>query len=147
MASKDVDDLFESRLLRKIPVDTEKVKNSLKIAENKLLRSKKLVEKDFFDESFLAAYTSMFHAARALLYCDGIQEKSHHAVYVYLREKYKDKLKIKLVESFKSYQLERHNILYRSIKEISSEEARHSITDANDFLLEAKKILENEKNF
>jgi len=29
----------------------------------------------------LAAYTAMFHAARAVLYKDGIQEKSHYATY------------------------------------------------------------------
>jgi len=145
MDNKIINELFNKRLLRKIPFDIAKIENSLKIAESKLLRSKKLLDKNFFDECFLVAYTSMFYASRALFYKSGIQEKSHYAVYVYIREMHKSKMQVQLIESFKNYQLERHNILYLSPKEISKEEAAAILSDANEFLLEVKKILENDK--
>ncbi len=138
----DIKRCFEERILRKIKPDLEKVKQSVKNAEIKLERAKELFSKDFFNEALFLAYTSFFHAARSLLYKDGIQEKSHYATYVYIKEKYFKEIDSKLVESFRVYQLERHDILYGFSKEITKEEANNSILDAEEFIEQIKKILE-----
>jgi uncharacterized protein (UPF0332 family) len=141
----DIEEFFKKRLLRRIPIDKQKVRNSIKIAQDKLDRAKKLFSKDFFPESFVSAYTSIFHASRALLYSEGIQEKSHFATYFYIKEKYYGKISGHLIEAFKNYQLERHNIFYGFEIDVNSKKAEGIILDAEDFIEEIKAILQNEK--
>jgi len=137
----NVKECFDKKLLKKINPDKEKSEGSLKIAENKLGKAGDLLKGEFDDESLLSSYTSMFHAARSLLYKEGVQEKSHYAVYVYINEKYANKIPRSLIESFKVYQLERHNVLYGFDKGVSKEEAESAIEDAEEFLNKIKDIL------
>ncbi|MCP8321946.1 MAG: HEPN domain-containing protein, partial [archaeon] len=44
--------------------------------------------------SIIASYNTVFHAARALLFKDGIKEKSHWAVARYLEYEYVNKGKL-----------------------------------------------------
>ena len=137
-----VDECVKKRLLRKITPSNEKSKSSIKIAEAKLENSKELFKADFFNESIISAYTSIFHSCRALLFKDGIQEKSHYATYIYIKENYSDKLSKELINSFYHYQLERHNILYGfEILEYSKDEAEEAIINAECFLGKIKKVL------
>jgi uncharacterized protein (UPF0332 family) len=129
----DIEKLFRDRKLRKISVDREKVTSSLNVAGGSLEEAEKLFASDFHKQAVLAAYTSMFHAARAILYQDGIQEKSHYAVYIYLRERKKE-IPEKLVESFLSHQNERKELLYGFDASVSKDDVERAILDAQDFL-------------
>ena len=88
MKATNIDDCFRFRLLRKINPDEEKTKRSLEISEQRLKEAKKALELNIFQYAIIEAYMAMFHAARALLYKDGVQEKSHFAMSIYLKEKY-----------------------------------------------------------
>ena len=66
---------FQKRLLRRANPDPLKVTKALEMAEMKKERSQDLFENDFFEESIVSSYTSMFQAARALLFHDGVIEK------------------------------------------------------------------------
>jgi len=138
---KQIKDFFEKRLLRKIEVDVEKVKNSMRIAESKLVEAKKLFKAEFFSQAVLAVYTSMFHIARALLYKEGIQEKSHYATYKYLESKFSDKITSSSLSAFDCYREIRHEILYGFEEIINSAEAEEAILNAENFLGEIKRIL------
>ncbi len=83
-----VDDCFKKRLLRISKPDSLKVAKALEMAKVKNERARDLFENGFFEESIVSSYTSMFQAARALLFHDGVVEKSHACVVAYLREKY-----------------------------------------------------------
>jgi len=137
----NTDELFKKKLLKKISIDLNKVRNSIKIAENKLERAKELFSSDFFQEAFVSAYTSIFHSSRALLYKQGIQEKSHFAVYSYIKNKFSSLIPKKLIEAFSNYQLERHNIFYGFESEISKNKAENIILDAEEFLEKIQEIL------
>ena len=139
----DANYFFKERKLRKIPVDLEKSKKSLEIAKQKLEEAKKLFSADFYNNSVLSAYTSMFHSARALLYKDGIQEKSHYAVYVYIKEKY-SKIPKSLMNSFNNLREERQEVLYGFEEHVSKEDSENAILDAEEFLEKVREIL-NEK--
>jgi len=141
----DVNECLDKRILRKIFPNSEKSKSSLRIAEAKLEEARRLFVSDFFSNSVLSVYTSMFHAVRSLLYRDGIQEKSHYATYVYIAEKYSSKVSKNLLNSFNFLREERHEILYGFEEKISQESAENALLDAEEFLMEIKKILENEK--
>ena len=54
----------------------------------------------------------MFHAGRALLFRDGIQEKSHYCLLVYLKEKYTGRISAGILSSMDAYREERHEVLY-----------------------------------
>jgi len=85
----------------------------------------------------------MFHTARALLYKDGIQEKSHLCVVIYLREKYSDKFPISLINSFDNFRIERHETLYGLEFTPTKEDAELAIEDAKKFINVVKKIIKH----
>jgi len=137
----NVNDCFKKRILKKIPIDKNKVDGSFRISLNKLERSKRLLNSDFFNESIVSSYTSMFHASRALLYPDGLQEKSHYAVYIYLNEKYSNMISKELLNAFFNYQKERHDVLYGFNSDFSKEDAEDAVLYAEDFLYEIRRII------
>lgn len=85
-----LEELFEKRLLRKITPDITKSNKSIETAHKFLKDAINMQNKSGENFVILAAYTAMFHAARAILYKEGIQEKSHFATYIYIKEKYED---------------------------------------------------------
>ena len=138
----DINDCFEKRILRKINPDLEKAKKSLEISEAKLEKAKKLFNSEFYSDALLSVYTAMFHASRSLLYKEGVQEKSHYATYIYIRERYSSKIPQKLINSFNLLREERHEVLYGFEEDVSKEEIEEAILDAEEFLEEVKKIHE-----
>ena len=134
-------DLFEKKLLKEIPKDIEKVNSSARVSEMKLDEARRLFSAEFFGNSLLSVYISMFHIARAILYKEGIQEKSHYAVYAYLKNNFSDKLPLELLNSFNHLREERHGILYGFEENISKEQVENSILEAEEFIQEVKKIL------
>lgn len=135
----NIKELYEKRLLRKITPDLEKSKKSLEVSENFLKEAKKLKD---FDKKLviLTAYTSMFHSARAVLYKDGIQEKSHYAVFMYLKENYKNELN-ELIFEFNSAREQRHEGMYGLDFEFDEDDCNHIVKKSEEFLNKIKTIL------
>ena len=135
--------LLKTRKLKKIPKDIEKSKSSIKIAKSRIIESQNLLKEKFYKQSILSSYTSMFHSARALLYKDGIQEKSHYATLVYLKEKYSKTIPLNILNNFENYMRTRHNILYGlEDSNESNQKATNSIKTAKAFLSIINNILE-----
>ena len=65
-----------------------------------------------FEVCIIYSYTSMFHSTIALIYKDGIQEKSYICVVIYLRGKYPHKIPPYLIQSLDNLRRERHENLY-----------------------------------
>ena len=105
---------FERGKLIRTRKDLQKSEKSLETAEKKVGEARKLHAKNFLDAALLSAYTSMFHASRALLYRDGIQEKSHFCLIEYLREEYakKNKINNEIITVMDAFRVERHDIMY-----------------------------------
>lgn len=134
-------ELFEKRLLRKIPVDKYKVEKSLEIANKFLSQSKEMKGKTPNEYIILATYSAMFHASRAILYSEGIQEKSHKAVIEYLKENYGKELE-NLIFEMDAAREQRHEGLYGLETSFDEEEVIHSITIAEMFVKKIKKIIQ-----
>ena len=137
----NIEECFQKKLLKKIAPDLIKAKNSLDIAQRKLERARELFVDDFFAEAFITAYTAMFHAARSILYKEGIQEKGHYAIYVYLSEKYSGRISSSLIEAFYAYQSERHKLLYGFDDDAAKSDVDSILEDAEQFLEEVHKFL------
>ncbi len=140
----NIKECFEKRLLRKGRADLLKSKKAIEISERTLVKAKGLCKHGFYSEAIVAAYTSMFQSARALLFKDGVFERSHFCVIEYLKENYVKKHLISQehIHSLDVYRTLRHEALY-GLEEISYEksEADDSIEKAASFINKASQIL------
>ena len=139
----NIAECFEKRLLRRTKPDPNKAKRSLEIAEKKLETAKESFEKKLYGPTIIYGYTSMFHSSRALLYKDGISEKSHYCLVLYIRENYSKDLAPYLINSLDSYRKERHETLYGLEFVETKKDASLIIKDAEQLLEKVKEILEN----
>jgi uncharacterized protein (UPF0332 family) len=125
-------------MLRKGPVDSNKALLALEIAGKNLEDAKKQVDAGLFRWAFIAAYTSMFHAGRALLYRDGVKERSHYCIYIYLKEKYSEKIEAKYFNELNLLREQRHRTMYGDnevrVRDVENEEAEDAIKTAGEFL-------------
>ena len=136
------DDCFKKRLLRRTKPDPLKVPKALEMSTVKKERALELFENDFFEESIVASYTSMFQAARAILFHDGVIEKSHACVVAYLREFYASKLGQNVINWLDTYRLERHESFYGLEKStIDENEAEDALDKSEKFLETVQQIL------
>ena len=142
MEIRNTEDCFRFRLLRKIKPDKEKSNKSLEVAESRLKRAKDALKFKIFDFVILESYTAMFHASRALLYRDGIQEKSHYAISIYLREEYSNMVPLPVINLLDIHRTERHEIMYGLEYKPEKGDAELALEDAGIFIKEIKKLLQ-----
>lgn len=129
---------FEEGKLKKTKKEAEHVKNSVEQAEHYLGRAVGVLKSGFPDVSFLMSYNAMFHAARALLFRDGVKERSHYCMIQYLREEYSRQELSQSIEILDNYRLDRHKVQY-SGGNCTPEEAEQAIKDAREFITLVKK--------
>jgi uncharacterized protein (UPF0332 family) len=105
-----VADCFQKRLLARAPPDASYARRSLELSRNNLESARKNLEICEYRTAIVLSYTAMFHAARAILYIDGIKERSHECIPIYLRERYPElKLEAGALDSYRKY---RHEAIY-----------------------------------
>lgn len=110
----------------------------------KLGRAKALLKDNHNDAALLYAYSSMFSAGRAILYKDGVQEKSHYCLARYLEEKYvkKGKIDAETITLLNAFREERHAIVYGFEEvEVRKEEAREAVSTAKKFSRKVEELL------
>jgi len=134
---------FEKRLLRRERPDLEKGERSMEMAETKLDEAEKALSHNLFDATIILAYTAMFHAARAILFRDGVVEKSHVCLIEYLRETYVNsgKLSEVTINTLNTLRIDRHETLYGLEAKSNEKEARYSLEKAKEFFATIKKLM------
>lgn len=133
-----IDECLKFRLLRKIKPDENKAKKSIEIAKKRINEAKTVYKLKLWKYAIIDSYMAMFHASRALLYQDGIQEKSHFAVYIYLKEKYKNKIALNILNLLNIHRGERHEALYGLDFEPQENDAKTALSDAEMFINKIK---------
>jgi uncharacterized protein (UPF0332 family) len=112
--------------------EVEGAVSDLEEAKDSLLRKK-------FKWATVQGYYSMFHSARALVYSKGFREKSHYALFVALRELFRNQLEFEIIQNFEEAMSLREEADYGLV---FSEEGATSIVDnAEKFLNKIKEIL------
>jgi len=134
--------IWQCFILQGLCSDKEKTKRSLEISDIKLEEARKALNLKIFEYVILGSYMAMFHSARALLYKDGIQEKSHFALFIYLKEKYKDQIPINILNLLNIHRTERHEAMYGLEYRPTEEDALTAVEDAKIFVKEVKKAIE-----
>lgn len=109
-----LEELFEQGLLKRIARSKDLALKSLKQANYFLFEAQDMVRLHKERMAIIALYNAMFHCTRALLFKDGVKEKSHYAVARYLEFEYVDKSAVNrkfllVLDMFRDY---RHESLY-----------------------------------
>jgi uncharacterized protein (UPF0332 family) len=138
------EELESEGLIKRLPIDKRKVRDSFSLAERDLRTAEKVLAEDQ-DWAFSIAYNSMLQAARALMFSKGYRpsgEAQHISVVKFvealLREEFKD-----MVVAFDRMRRKRHIAIYDKAGSISEVEAGNAIKWAREFLQEVEKILVN----
>lgn len=135
----NIDDCFFQGLLKRIRPSLGKSERSLELASQALLKAKDNLQMGHHDVSVVLCYTAMFHAARAILFRDGIKERSHVCVCLYLQHEYPDLRTY--ANTLDSYRRLRHTTLYGLDVVIKETDARTALGAANDFISKMKSLL------
>src|SRR3972149_12024928 len=89
----------EGRLTR-IEIDRKLTLKEVEGAASDLEEARDSLRRKKFKWATVQGYYSMFHSARALIYCKGFREKSHYALLVALRELFKNELTSEILQAF-----------------------------------------------
>lgn len=139
----NLEECFEKRLLRNALPDRLKSKKALEMSDRAMEQAEKLMEHGFYEQAILYSYTAMFQGARALLFKDGITEKSHYCVIEYLKHNYvqSGKLNQSHIHWLDTYRIERHETLY-GLENIvvNKNDAIEAVKSAANFLNEIRRL-------
>ncbi len=130
LVKSKVEDCFEQGLLKKIRPNLNYAEQSVKQAEHFLDEAETLIQSSIKDMVFIALYNASFHAARALLFRDGVKERSHYCVCKYIEEKYQLKELVTMQQAviLDSLRTKRNDIQY-SLEQPEIEEDLNEIFD------------------
>ena len=138
----DLKECIRKGLVIRDKKDLDAARKSLEVAEHKLHLAERAFEAKLFEDAIINCYACIFHAGRALMFRDGFRERSHFGLFVFLKERYSDKLEPRFLSELNALRLERHDLLYGlEISEVKEVEAEHVIGVAKDFLNAIKKLL------
>jgi uncharacterized protein (UPF0332 family) len=139
----NLEECYKRRLLRKDKPDPQKAERSLQVSAAKLEQAERSHSHQLYDASLVLSYTSMFHAARAILFRDGIVEKSHVCLAEYLRQEYSRKGLISegFVNSLDRMRTDRHEAIYGLETSVTSDQANHAIAQCREFIEAVRKLI------
>lgn len=140
----DFKECMDKGLLRKTAPSREQAKMCLDKAEQSLEDARANLAEGRHDATVLLAYGSLLSESRAILFNDGMREKSHVCVVRYLEAKYGDKLGMKSIGLLDSFREARHEAQYSAAFRASEQQAREIVGFAGDFLEKAEKLVKGQ---
>lgn len=135
----NIDQCFRNGLLRRTQPSPRSVEKSLSMSLRFIGSAEENLEMKNHGLVLFCSYTSMFHAARAILFRDGIKERSHICIAIYVGETY-PQLK-DLARMLDVYRMSRHTSIYSLDAEGDENDARLSLIDARSFYGSVVKFL------
>jgi len=147
LTKSKVEDCFEQGLLKKIRPNLNYAGQSVKQAEHFLDEAETLVQSEIKDMAFIALYNASFHAARALLFRDGIKERSHYCVCKYIEEKYQLQELVTMQQSviLDSLRSKRNDIQYSLEQPEIEEDLNEIFEEVANFIERVKEIIKKGK--
>lgn len=134
-----LDDCFRRGFLKRITPDMENARRSIELSMSHIEDADENLRIHRYRVVIVSSYTAMFHAARALLFKDGIKERSHECVPKYLKEKYKDMgMYANVLDTYRRF---RHSAIYGLDVVLDEDEARTALNSAKEFLNIVKSII------
>lgn len=139
---KNIDDCFELGLLRKVEPSRGKSDRSLLSAREWLSEARKNLEAEALRSALSSAYLAVFHSARAVLFRDGVREKSHYCIGLYLQRYVEDgSLEEDWPMLFDRIRSVRHADQYSFMARPAKEEVQAGIDLAERFIERMERLL------
>ncbi|HIH09800.1 MAG TPA: HEPN domain-containing protein [Candidatus Diapherotrites archaeon] len=138
---------FEEGLLKKIRPNLNYSEQSIRQAEHFLDEAESLINSGIKDMAFIALYNASFHAARAILFRDGIKERSHYCVCKYIEEIYHVNELVTMQQSviLDSLRSKRNDIQYSLEQPELEEDIGEIFSEVTGFIERVKEIIKNGK--
>ncbi|MCZ7400187.1 MAG: HEPN domain-containing protein [Candidatus Methanoperedens sp.] len=127
---------FRNGLLKMTSPDMENALRSLELSRSNIEDAIENMSIHRYRVVAISSYSSMFHAARAILFRDGIKERSHECIPVYLKEKYPELETLSNI--LDSYRRFRHDAIYGLDFAIDEKEAKAALNSAKEILEKIK---------
>ena len=120
---------------------------SVKQAEHFFDEAETLINSGIRDMAFIALYNASFHAARALLFRDGVKERSHYCVCKYIEEKYQMSELVTMQQAviLDSLRSKRNDIQYSLEQPELAEDLEEIFAEVSDFIERVKEIIKKGK--
>jgi len=133
-------DCFKKGLLKKTRQDLDNAMRSLELSRGNIEDAVENLSIHRYRVVAISSYTAMFHAARAILFRDGIKERSHECIPVYLKEKYPELEG--MANTLDSYRRFRHDAIYGLDFIMDETEAKASLDSAEEFVKKIRIIID-----
>ena len=122
-----------------MPADRENALRSLELSKSNIDDAEASLNIRRYRVMVVSSYTAMFHAARAILFKDGVKERSHECIPVYIKERYPELARV--ANTLDSYRRFRHSVIYGLDVLLDADEARAALDAAKETLMEVEKII------
>ncbi len=134
---------FRKGLLLRVEPSSTKSRESIAEARDWLSEARKNVAAEAYKSAISSLYLAIFHSARAVLFRDGVREKSHYCAGVYL-EKYVEQgvLEEDWFLIFDRLRSVRHADQYSFQVHPLKEEVESGIDIAGKFVIRMEKLLD-----
>ena len=128
--------------MRKVEPSRTKSDQSLIQARDWLSEAEKNLKAEAYRSALSSAYLAIFHSARAILFRDGVREKRHYCIGLYL-QKYVEKgtLEEEWPMFFDRIRSVRHTDQYSFMAKPSKEEVQSGIDLAERFIERMQRLL------
>jgi len=142
--------------LRRIPVNTERVKQHIDKAHNNLRAMKIMFDNDLFDWAIICGYYAMYHAVLASLFRIGIQARAHYCAIAAFKKFYVERGKVKpeyidYIKKAKQLEQKYSETLEKAqenrvveqygVETVTNDDAEWIIEDAEDFVLKIEEVI------
>lgn len=136
----NLNECFKQGLLKKMAPDVENARKSIHESRRNVSDAEKNLKIGCYNVVVILSYTAMFHAARGLLFKDGVKERSHVCIPIYIRERYPQLGKF--ADVLDSYRIFRHRTIYGLEIFIDRAEAEEALGTAKEFIEGIEKLVE-----
>jgi len=129
-------DCFGKGLLRETRAEPGLAKKDLAQASFFLREADELLSLQKRVMASIALYNAFFHAARALLFNDGVKERSHYCIARYLEERYVTTRRVEshFLDAFETVMSIRHNAQYGTDELVIEEDLAELSTLCRSFI-------------
>ncbi len=138
-----LNELERQGYIKRLPIDTRKVRDALALAQRDITTAKNLLERDS-DWAFNIAYNAILQTLRALIFSHGYRPdgSNQHVSVIRFAELFLDKDDIIVFDRMRR---KRHSSVYDTAGTISASEAQMAIKTAEEIYTNIKKRISNQR--
>lgn len=138
-----LDECFRRGLLKRVKPDEANAHRSLNLSVSNIEDAEENLRIQRYRVVIVSSYTAMFHAARAVLFRDGVKERSHECIPLYLKATYPQLEKAANV--LDNYRRFRHTAIYGLDQVLDLQDAITALDSAKSVLAQIGELFQPEK--